>query len=225
MGKHDRDKARLVSKYVQLNSTSTVLDVGCAVGTFLLHLNDRFGCAISGVDFKEGLNYPGFDRINFYEGLFYESPIPDNSFDLVTMWHFLEHCYDPNRSLAMAAKVMKSDGTLIIEVPRLDSVTFNMFGSKWPGVQAPQHTALYSKKTLCAMMENHGFSIEAYIPYGAFPPYFYLFTGSYFTLFGKGLNLDRIIAPYFAGQLLLTPILLLQKHLNLSMQTVVCRKR
>lgn len=224
MQKHDRDKEKLVSQFVNLNSKTAVLDVGCAVGTFLLYLHGKYNCKISGVDFKEGLDYPGFEKINFYEGLFYESPIPESSQDLVTMWHFLEHCYDPNRSLEMAKKVLKDDGKLIIEVPRLDSTTFKLFKNKWPGVQAPQHTALYSKKTFLKLLENNGFVVEKYLPYGAFPPYFYIFTGAYFKTIGKGLKLDKIIAPYFAGQFLLTPILLLQKHLNLSMQTVVCRK-
>ena len=224
MSKHDRDKEKLVKRYVNLDKNSEVLDVGCAVGTFLLHLEKKYNCNISGVDFKEGLDYPGFEKINFYEGLFYEQPIPEKQYDLVTMWHFLEHCYDPNKSLEMARKVLKDDGKLIIEVPRLDSVSYRLFGNKWPGVQAPQHTALYTKKTFRKLLEKQGFTIEEYLPYGAFPPYFYLFTGTYFKLIGKGLNLDRIIAPYFLGQFLLTPVLMLQKQLNLSMQTVVCRK-
>ena len=225
MSKHDRDKEKLVRKWMPIDKESKVLDVGCAVGTFLLHLHKKYGCSISGVDFKEGLCYPGFEKINFYEGLFYEQPIPEQEYDFVTMWHFLEHCYDPNQSLQMAKKVMKDNGRLVVEVPRLDSLTFKIYGSKWPGVQAPQHTALYSKETICKLMEKNGFEVEAYLPYGAFPPYFYIFTGTYFRLIGKGLNLNKIIAPYFLGQFLLTPLLLFQKYLNLSMQTVVCRKK
>ena len=225
MNKHDRDKEKLVGKYVGLGSDTEVLDVGCAVGTFLLHLNKKHGCRISGVDFKEGLDYPGFDRIEFYEGLFYEQPIAEKRYELVTMWHFLEHCYDPNRSLEKAREVMKDSGKLVIEVPRLDSLTFKLFGRKWPGVQAPQHTALYTRETLCRLVEKQGFKIDNYLPYGAFPPYFYIFAGTYFKTVGKGLNLNRIIAPYFTGQLLLSPVLAFQKYLNLSMQTVVCSKK
>jgi SAM-dependent methyltransferase len=222
MSKHDRDKDKLISKYISIDDKTEVLDVGCAVGTFLLHLRKKYNCRISGVDFKEDLSYPDFDKIKFYQGLFYDQPIPEKKFDLVTMWHFFEHDYDPNRSLEMAKRVMKPDGKLIIEVPRLDSMTFKLYKSKWPGVQAPQHTALYDKNSLLKMLEKHNLKIEAYLPYGAFPPYFYIFTGAYFRLFGKKLNLDRIIFPYFLGQLLLTPLLLLQKRINLSMQTVVC---
>lgn len=224
MNKHDREKEKIVQDHVLLNDSTEIMDVGCAVGTFLLHLRSKHNCKISGVDFKEGLEYPDFDKIEFYNGLFYEQDLKDNRFDCVTMWHFLEHCYDPNKSLKMAGKVLKKDGKLIIEVPRLDSFTFKLFGKKWPGVQAPQHTVLFDKKKLISMLEKNGFKIVKYRPYGAFPPYFYIFAGSYFKLIGKGLNLNRIIFPYFLGQLLLTPILLFQKRLNLSMQTIVCEK-
>lgn len=223
MSKHDREKEKLVSRFMKIDAGTAVLDVGCAVGTFLLHLNKKTGCVISGVDFKEDLSYPDFNLINFYQGLFYEQNIASQSQDLVTMWHFFEHDYDPVRSLQMASKILKPDGKLIIEVPRLDSLTFRLFGKKWPGVQAPQHTMLLDKKGFLALLEKNGFVVERYLPYGAFPSYFYVFTGAKFRLFGKGLDLDKAIFPYFLGQLLLFPFLLFQRQLNLSMQTVVCR--
>jgi SAM-dependent methyltransferase len=225
MNKHDRDKEKLISKHISLSNSSKVLDVGCAVGTFLLHIKKKTGCAISGVDFKEDLNYPGFETIDFHQGLFYEQNLPENHFDLVSMWHFLEHDYDPAKSLQMAKKVMKEDGILAIEVPRLDSFSFKLFKNKWPGIQAPQHTVLFDKKSFLRIIEDNGFEIEKYMPYGAFPPYFYLFTGTYFKLFGKGLKLNKIIFPYFLGQLILTPVLLFSKYLNLSMQTVICKRK
>ena len=62
-----------------------------------------------------------------------------------------------------------------------------------------------------------------YLPYGAFPAYFYVFAGAAFKLLrGRGLNLSRAIYPYFFGQLLLSPVLLFERKLNLAMQTVVC---
>lgn len=223
MSKHDREKDKLVSKYIKVDETTKILDVGCAVGTFLLFMKKKYNCQISGVDFKEDLSFPGFDQIDFHQGLFYEQNLPKQSFDVITMWHFFEHDYDPNKTLEYAKTLLKPGGVLIIEVPRLDSLSFKMYKSKWPGVQAPQHTALFDKKSFVEILKKHDYSVDEYLPYGAFPPYFYLFTGLYFKLFGKGLNLDKIIFPYFLGQFLLFPILLFQKKLNLSMQTVVCR--
>ena len=225
MNKHDRDKEAIVTKYIKVDKNSKILDVGCAVGTYLLHMKDQHKCKISGVDFKEDLTYPRFSEIDFHCGLFYEQKIPENSYDVVTMWHFLEHCYSPKESLSMAHKVIKDTGRVVIEVPRLDSVSFKIFGNKWPGIQAPQHTTMFYKKSLFKMCEESGFEVVEYLPYGAFPPYFYLFAGAYFKMFGKGLNLNKIIAPYFTGQLLLTPVLMMQKKLNLSMQTIILKKK
>ncbi len=224
MNKHDRSKDSIVSKYVDLNEKSQVLDVGCAVGTFLLHLHKKYGSHISGVDFKSDLSFPNFDKIDFHCGLFYEQNLPKNNFDLITMWHFLEHCYDPVKTLNKSAELISDSGKVIIEVPRLDSVTYKMFKDKWPGVQAPQHTVMFDKKSLFEMIEKSGLKVVDYLPYGAFPSYFYIFTGIYFKIFGKGLNLENTVIPYFLGQLLLSPVLLFEKKLNLSMQTVVCEK-
>lgn len=225
LNKHDRVKDRLIRKHLSLNSNSEVLDVGCGVGTFLLYLNSKYNCKMSGVDFKEIAGYPGFNKIEFFLGLFYDQNITINRFDMITMWHFLEHCYNPNKSLQMARKVLKDGGKLIIEVPRLDSFTYKLFGNKWPGIQAPQHTALYSKKAFTEILDKNGFRIIEYLPYGAFPPFFYIFAGLYFRLFGKGLKLKRVLFFYIIGEILLSPVLLLHKYLNLSMHTIICEKK
>jgi hypothetical protein len=141
------------------------------------------------------------------------------------MWHFLEHDYDPMRSLAHARASLAPEGRLIVEVPRLDSVTFRLFRDRWPGLQAPQHTALYDRAMLLRTMERSGFEVLDHLPFGAFPPYFYLFCGVAFRLLqGRGLNLQKAIYAYFAGQLLLLPFLVCLKNHNLAMQTVVCRR-
>jgi SAM-dependent methyltransferase len=225
MNKLDADKDRIVSRYVSLGPTSEVLDVGCAAGTFLARLHARYGARATGLDFKDLSTSPALEQVEFHCGLFYEAQLADNRFDLVTMWHFLEHDYDPLRSLETARRVMKHEGHLVIEVPRLDSRTFAWFGDRWPGLQAPQHTVLFDHDSLLRAVRRAGFEVVEYLPYGAFPAYFYLFTGTAFRLLkGRGLNLDRAIVPYFLGQMFLLPVLLFEKRLNLAMQTVICRR-
>jgi len=225
MNKLDAAKDHIASRYVSLGAASEVLDVGCAVGTFLDRLRRRSGARVTGVDFKDLSATPSLQGAEFHCGLFYEADLASDRFDLVTMWHFLEHDYDPLRSLETARRVLKPEGRLVIEVPRLDSRTFTWFGSRWPGLQAPQHTVLFDRDTLLRAVRRSGLEVVDYLPYGAFPAYFYLFTGAAFRLLkGRGLNLDKAIAPYFAGQILLLPLLLFEKRLNLAMQTVVCRR-
>lgn len=225
MDKHDRDKHRLVSRYVKLTADSRVLDVGCGAGTFLAWLKRHHDVRAEGVDFKDLSSLPSFSKFQFHQGLFYEQPLPDNAYDLITMWHYLEHCYDPLRSLDTARRLLSPEGRLVIEVPRLDSVSFKLYRERWPGLQAPQHTVLFTRETLLRFMDKAKLEVVEYLPYGAFPPYFYLFTGAAFKLLrGKGLNLGRAIYPYFLGQVLLTPVLLFERKLNLAMQTVICRR-
>ena len=225
MDKHDRDKDRLVSRFIKLGPQSRVLDVGCGAGTFLARIATRYQSQVHGVDFKDLSHLPSFQKFQFHQGLFYEQDLADSSFDLVTMWHFLEHDYDPFRTLATARRIVKSDGRIVIEVPRLDSLSFRLFRERWPGLQAPQHTVLFTKQMLLKFIERAGLEVVEYLPYGAFPSYFYLFTGVAFKfLKGKGLNLGRAIYPYFAGQIAMTPVLLFERQLNLAMQTVICRR-
>ena len=225
MGKHDREKDKLVSRYVNMTAGMEVLDVGCGSGSFLQRLRQQHEVQASGVDFKNLTHLPFFEGVTFHEGLYYEQPLPDNFYDIVTMWHFLEHDYDPVRTLETSLRVLKPGGHLVIEVPRLDCLTYRMYGKRWPGVQAPQHTVMFSKDMLLQFVKRSGLELVDYLPYGAFPAYFYLYAGLAFHLRqGKGLNLRRSIYPYFAGQLLLTPVLLFERYLNLAMQTVICRK-
>jgi len=226
MDRHDRQKDAIVRRYLTLNRESRVLDVGCAVGTFLQKMRTRYGARVTGVDFKDLSSHPGLAGVDFRCGLFYEQEFADDRFDLITMWHFLEHDYDPPRTLRTARDLLAPEGRLVVEVPRLDSLTFRLFGNRWPGLQAPQHTVLFDRRTFLRMLDDCGLEVVAYLPYGAFPAFFYFFAGAAFkVLRGKGLNLSRAIYPYFLGQILFSPILAFEKQLNFAMQTVVCRKR
>ncbi len=225
MNRHDRAKIALVQRYARLSPGSCALDVGCGAGSFIDKIRTTFNCSTSAVDFKDMSSQPWLKGVRFHHGLFYEQSFDEQRFDLITMWHFLEHDYEPLRTLETARELLSEAGVMIIEVPCLDSVTCALYGSRWPGLQAPQHTTLYSRHTLEQMVRRAGLSVIDHLPYGAFPAYFYLFAGLAFKfLRGRGLNLERAIAPYFIGQLLLSPLLLFERRLNLAMQTIVCRR-
>jgi 2-polyprenyl-3-methyl-5-hydroxy-6-metoxy-1,4-benzoquinol methylase len=225
MESHDRAKHKIVRRHVQLSKDSRVVDVGCAVGSFLEYLHRESGCRVDGVDFKD-LRLQNTERgVEFHQGLFYELPLQDASFDLVTMWHFLEHDYDPKRSLSTAHRVLKPGGTAIIEVPRLDSLSFRIFADRWPGLQAPQHTVLFDRENFIRMIEGAGFEVVEYLPWGAFPAYFYMFAGVIFKMNqGKGVDLSKVKGPYFVGDILTKPLFAFERWLNMAMQTLIVRK-
>lgn len=225
VGALDRAKLRIVGRHVPLDASSSVLDVGCGSGSFLNAVRAATGATVAGIDLVDLSSRPEFTGIEFHPGIFSSVSAGRNRFDLVTMWHFLEHDYDPRRSLRLALDALTPGGWAVIEVPRLDSLSFRLFGNRWPGIQAPQHTALFDRERLVRIVSEAGFELVEHLPYGAFPPYFYLFCGVAFHLLrGRGLNLDRAIASYFAGQLVALPLLPLLPHMNFAMQTVICRR-
>jgi SAM-dependent methyltransferase len=225
MDRHDRQKDALVSRFMKLDATTKVLDVGCAVGTFLQKMRTRYSVRASGVDFADLSSNPALSGVDFRCGLFCDQDFGATRFDLITMWHYLEHDYDPMRTLAYARDLLAPSGRLVIEVPRLDSTSFRLYRERWPGLQAPQHTVLFDREHLLAAVRAAGLEVEAYLPYGAFPAFFYFFAGAAFKILrGKGLNLSKAIYPYFLGQILFSPILAFEKQLNFAMQTVVCRR-
>jgi SAM-dependent methyltransferase len=225
MDRLDRNKVEIVKRYINLDEGSEVLDVGCGAGTFLAKLLHLYGAKPTGVDFIDLGRLPVFEKIDFHCGLFYDLVVGSGRFDLVSMWHLLEHDYDPHRSLSHAREALKPNGRLVIEVPRLDSLSYRLYGDRWPGLQAPQHTVLFTKDSLFRHVAKAGLEVVDYLAYGAYPAYFYLFAGAAFKMLkGQGLNLEKVVLPYFLGQVLLSPVLLFERQLNLSMQTVVCRR-
>jgi len=226
MNGHDRRKVEICARYVPPRAGLRVLDLGCAVGSFLQSVRKQWGAEVTGVDFKDLRGHPLLEGVDFRHGTLPEIDFEGERFDLVTMWHFLEHDYDPLGTLRRSRELLAPGGRVVIEVPRLDSKTFRLYGDRWPGLQAPQHTCLFDFRTLRAICETSGLSIVDHLPYGAFPAYFYLFAGAAFhVLRGKGLDVGKAIGPYFAGQLALAPLLLFEKRLNLAMQTIVLEAR
>ncbi len=227
MGKLDRDKEAIVQRYVPLGPASRVLDVGCGAGGFLAHVHRNHGCRVVGVDFKdlsEVVSHHGAGAIAFHHGALSEGLLGDERFDAITMWHVLEHDYDPLGSLRQARALLAEGGRLVIEVPRLDSATAKLYGKRWPGWQAPQHTVALDKERLLAMVDQAGLEVVDYLPWGAYPGYFYVYAGAAFTLKrGKGIDLRKAIRSYLAGQIALAPIMAFEKRLNLSMQVVVAK--
>src|SRR5512133_250937 len=70
MDRHDRQKDALVSRFVSLDATSNVLDVGCAVGTFLQKMRSRKGVSATGVDFADLSANLALAGVDFRCGLF-----------------------------------------------------------------------------------------------------------------------------------------------------------
>ena len=159
----------------------------------------RYGVTTVGLDFKDLSAQPALAGSRFVHGLLHEQDFGSERFDLITMWHFLEHDYDPVASLAAARRWLAPDGVLLIEVPSYDSLTRRWFGDRWPGLQAPQHTVLFTARSLADLMRRSELTVEQHLPYGGFPAYFYLFTGDDLPLGVVALGAGPGVHAFSAG--------------------------
>ena len=138
-----------------------MLDFGCGGGSFLARMHER-SWQVTGLD----VSHAAVQRIRNELGLdalFGTLPHPQlepGSFDVITMWHSLEHVHSPLNVLREAHRLLARGGRLYVAVPNIDSLPFRWFGSAWYGLDLPRHLTHFSPWTLQLMLERAGFTIE-----------------------------------------------------------------
>ncbi len=97
-----------------------VLDVGSGGGEFA-YLLKKLGHDVTGAEPNRG--YAAYSRrqygLNVLEGFIGDMHLPSQSFDLITIWHVLEHTEDPGAVLAQLHAALRPGGTLVVEVPHV----------------------------------------------------------------------------------------------------------
>ncbi len=85
------------------------------------------------------------------------APEMENQFDLVSMFHYLEHTIDQHAELAAAYTVLAPGGHITIEVPNPDSVYSRVLGKYWLPWFQPQHLHLTRMANLERLLREAGF--------------------------------------------------------------------
>jgi len=135
-----------------------VLDVGCGDGDFLASLKRR-GWEVFGTDFSSpACELARSKGITAHQGELAGANFPANYFDVVTLWHSLEHVPDPVAELAEVRRVLRNDGLLVIEVPDSGCLTFRLCGERWFPLGAPGHLQHFTATTLQRLLDRSGFT-------------------------------------------------------------------
>lgn len=80
----------------------------------------------------------------------------EESYDVVSMFHYLEHTVDPLAELHTAAAAVEPGGFLMIEVPDPDSVSRRLMGRFWPSWFAPQHLHFFPARNMETYLREAG---------------------------------------------------------------------
>jgi SAM-dependent methyltransferase len=137
------------------------LDVGCGNGDFLAALKAQ-GWHVSGTEFSAVACRQARQKgITVHQGGLATADFPEATFDTICLWHVLEHLPDPLADLAVARKLLRDDGLLVLEVPNSAHPTFRLCGNDWCQLDVPRHLQHFTPTTLRRCLAQAGFTIVA----------------------------------------------------------------
>ncbi|OLC37195.1 MAG: hypothetical protein AUH28_04645 [Acidobacteria bacterium 13_1_40CM_56_16] len=138
-----------------------VLDVGCGSGTLLGLLKHR-GFRVTGLDFsaEAAAIAKAENGVDVAVGTLEEAHFPAESFDVVTLFHVMEHVTNPRLVLAQVSRVLKPNGVAILQVPNIESWQFKIFGARWYGLDIPRHVIDYSRNSMLKLLADSGFVVN-----------------------------------------------------------------
>jgi SAM-dependent methyltransferase len=155
------DHVRFVEGAIAASGTKgTVLDVGCGGGLFLRLLREK-GHRVLGLDFSLEAAQVAWkqNRVPALCATLTRAPLPRRHFSTITMFHVLEHLYDPMGYCDAAHDLLADDGRLVIQVPNAACWQFLLFGEHWNGIDIPRHLVNFKEKDLVNLLDACGFEV------------------------------------------------------------------
>ncbi len=137
-----------------------LLDIGCGRGDFLLACRQR-GWTVTGVEQSQspamaaavasGIDVYGPEELD---------RLPTGGFDVVTLWHVLEHLADPRATLATVRRLLRPNGAVLIEVPNFGSWQARLGGPVWFHLDVPRHLYQFDQASLHDLLRRCGFACD-----------------------------------------------------------------
>lgn len=136
-----------------------LLDIGCGVGDFI-HTAEEHGWQCTGVEPSEEAKAIAKKRIqaDIYSSEDLEK-IPDATFDVITMWHVLEHVDDIKWQVSQLQRLIKNDGKIVIAVPNYKSYDATYYKEKWAAYDVPRHLNHFNKETLVKIFKTNNLNL------------------------------------------------------------------
>lgn len=139
----------------------SLLDVGCGRGDFLVAAK-LAGWRVTGVEVAESsLAALRAKAVSVYSAVEALPGCP--SFDVVTLWHSLEHLSNPREVMRAVRARLRHDGYLVVAVPNIDSLQARVFGGSWYHLDVPRHRVHFSPSSLQNLLVEERFRIERII--------------------------------------------------------------
>lgn len=150
-------KRNLKRKYIIAAEGITkgrVLDIGCGVGDFL-HTMETMGWKGTGIEPSEEAKAIARNRVQ--ANLLNTNEIndlEDESYDLITLWHVLEHVHDLKEETQQLQRLLKKGGRLVLALPNYKSYDARYYKAQWAAYDVPRHLYHFSKTSIEKLFKN-----------------------------------------------------------------------
>lgn len=154
-----RDKINIVN--TNQTQKGKLLDIGAGTGDFLVTAKNS-GWETLGIEPSEKAK-----KIALSKGISFKNDIKEienASFDVVTMWHVLEHVPDIQQHISELKRILKPNGLIIIAVPNYKSYDAGYYGKFWAAYDVPRHLWHFSKKAIAHLFAKEDLEVKKILP-------------------------------------------------------------
>lgn len=154
-----KNKLNLIN--LEQSQKGRILDIGAGTGDFLLTAKND-GWETVGVEPSERAKNIAIQKgISFVNEI---DALENNSFDVITMWHVLEHVPNLELQIQELKRLLKPTGTLIVAVPNFKSYDAKYYNEFWAAYDVPIHFWHFSKKAIQSLFEKVDMKLEKVLP-------------------------------------------------------------
>ncbi len=152
-----KQKWIFIKKHFKKENELHVLDIGCGTGDFLKYgiQNNK----VNGVGIEPNEKAREISKTKKIEVYNTIGEIKNKKFDVISLWHVLEHVKDIDDYFTFFKDHLKDDGLLIIAVPNFNSYDATFYKEHWAAWDVPRHLWHFSKKAISIIAKKHDFKL------------------------------------------------------------------
>ena len=159
-----KKKQKLVSRVN--HGTGSLLDIGCGTGDFLKEC-ETTGWSVAGIEPNEKARELAAGKTNtdnYFQSIDELIDSKPQSFDMITLWHVLEHIPNLYDFIDKIRSVLKPEGVIVVAVPNFKSRDAKHYGSAWAAFDVPRHLWHFSRKSMDRIFSDFEMKVLEELP-------------------------------------------------------------